>query len=220
MCLSRLRRLFSKNRPDGYPEQDLLAHAPPNPVSVSAAFAIYGEIPEVEQRLSRVLLWLALASSIELRGDRQYFAHVPEILPDSQGLWIDQLDLSLFPDVQFIVALYFSNVSKSGLTWPYWDWRKNERPCTIATIPYVPSYGPEPFAGFDTHFEQVIAHEIKNSIISWPNQGLGYSVLNTYENDKGWINCDLFPENSRYTDCYREVFAQITDAMRQDLAAR
>ena len=211
MCFSRIKRLLGRDSPDSHPDQ-------PDTGSARAAFAIFGEIPDVELRLTRVLDWIASTSGITLTGDRQHFADVPEIPADSHGLQLDQLDLSLFPNAQFIVALYFSDVSKSGLTWPYWDWRGNGHPCTVATIPYVPSYGPEPFAGFVTHFEQVIAHEIKNSMISWLNQGLGYSVLNTYENDGGWINCDLYPENSRYTDCYREVFAQITNEMRDRLA--
>ena len=219
MCFSRLRRMFGRDGRDTPSGQAVTTTVLTSRVSVRAGFAILGDIPQVEPRLSRVLGWIASTSGLDLAGDRQYFADVPEIPADSQGLGPGQLDLSLFPDVPFIVALYFSPIGRSGLTYPFYDWRGDGQRCTIATIPYVPSYGPEPFAGFETHFEQVIAHEIKNSIISWLNQGLGYSVLNTYQEDGAWINCDLYPEGTRYTDCYREVFRQLTDAMRQDLAA-
>jgi len=219
MCFNWLRRVFGRDGRDTDSREEVTTDASTSRVSVRAAFAILGEIPDVELRLSRVLDWIASTSGLDLAGDRQYFAHVPEIPADSQGLGPGQLDLSLFRDVPFIVALYFSDIGRSGLTYPLYDWRGNGQRCTIATIPYVPSYGPESFAGFETHFEQVIAHEIKNSIISWLNQGLGYSVLNTYQEDGGWINCDLYPERTRYTDCYREVFEQLTDTMRQGLAA-
>lgn len=61
-----------------------------------------------------------------------------------------------------------------GNTYPTWTGEEHKAVCVVP-------YGLwEPFAGFETHYEQVLAHEWKNGLVGMLNDVYGYNLINTY----------------------------------------
>lgn len=192
---------------------------------ISMTFMVYqGGHPYLEPALESAIAWIESETEFAVRAEIAYSGLQPAIshIGDAYMLQPGDVDWSEIPEAQWVFLLWDCGSLhpcpwSAGGTWGLYDWRGTGRPFVIISLPYGVWWDNwVPWGGFDTWFGQVVVHEWKNGLVSWLNDGYGYSMLNTYSNGN-YIDCGSYPEGTRYADCYRELLAQLTPEMYEDL---
>lgn len=190
---------------------------------ISITFMVYhGGDERLEPALNGTIAWIEGASRFRvnstivyssLEPDMSEYDGVPQLSPQD-------IDWAEVPLSEWVVLLWkCRNLDPcpwaAGARWAITDWRNIGWPFMVISACYDPWWNCwQPFEGFSTWLEQVIAHEWSNSLVSWL-EIYGHNILSTYPNEH-FINCGDY---ANYNRCYRMLLRQVTTEMYQDMAS-
>lgn len=186
--------------------------------------AVYGDMLGYGYLVSSILEWMR--SQLPYLNMVEVWRFTPEqpslaILPVAglEGMWGKHLvpegvDWPSLPAADIVLLLWKCPPdwypAAAGYTWAAGS--HNGRRCVVVSVPYrVPwdNHVAESRSGFNTGFEVVIAHELKNALVKLA-EFYRLPVLNTYDTVADYFDCGKYVLRR---ECYAAVLAQFDEAM-------